>query len=245
MARTAASGRLAATGRSALAHPQRVVNFANSLRLIGASNQIGVLTTYAGVSISSKTIEFWAKHIIDPTTTTPIWSLASANYYFGFSANTLFQSYSDSGSVQRTAGSAAMNVRQGSWNHYAYTVDLSGSNVTIRFYLNGVQTGSDYTNTTGMLTSYGGTIILGAFAGSSLNYTGFITGLKFYNRALTAAEMLSRYRNYQISSGLVDEWNFTEGSGANLGSSGGHTFALANSPTWEPNVVPLKSRSAA
>lgn len=243
MARLAATGRSAAT-RSALAHPQRVVNFANSLRLIGASNQIGVLTTYAGVTVSSRTIEFWAKHIIDPTDTTPIFSLASANYYFGFSANTLFQSYSDAGAVQRAAGSAAMNIRQGSWNHYAYTVDLTGSNVTIRFYLNGVQSGSDYTNTTGMLTSYGGVIILGAFAGASLNYTGFITGLKFYNRALTAAEMLSRYRNYPISSGLVEEWNFTDGSGATLTGSAGHNFALANSPTWEPNVVPMKSRLA-
>lgn len=244
MARSAASGRSTASGRSALAHPQRVLNFANSLRLIGASNQIGSVGAWAASQSPTRTIEFWARHIIAPAGTTPIWSLITANYYFGFGDNVLFQSYSDAGAVQRTASSGLLNVQPGTWNHYSYTVDVSGSDVTVKFYLNGVQSGATFTNSAGMNSSYGGLVVLGAFASASLNYTGFITGLKLYTRALTATEILARYRNVPVT-GLSEEWLFADGSGATVTGSAGHNFTMINTPTWEANVVPMKSRSAA
>lgn len=242
---TAASlTRGAATGRGAASNRLNVFNFPNSLLFASASNQYGSVSTPADVQVSSRTIEFWAMFRTLPASTMPIFSLGLSNYYFGFTTGSMIASYADSGAVQRTAFSSALGLRRHVWAHYAITVETSGNDVTRTFYRNGMQVGTT-TNSTGHSSTYGSTLYLATFAPASLNFDGYLANVGFYNRALSATEVVARARNIPVTSGLIHRWLMSEGSGATVADSvGSANFALTNTPTWLSTVVPMKARTA-
>ena len=210
-----------------------------------ASNEYGSVAAPADVLVTSRTVELWARFRTLPASTQPFFSLGAANYYFGFTTNSMIASYTDSGAVQRTAFSNNLQWRRNSWDHYAITVETSGNDVIRTFYKNGVQFGTA-TNSTGHGTAYGATLYMGVFTPGSLNLDGYIANMGFYGRALTAAEVLRRARNLPVTSGQLHRWLMSEGSGATAADSvGSANFALTNTPTWLSGVVPMKSRSAA
>ena len=219
-------------------------NFANSLTFTAAGNSYGGVGAPADVLTSSRTVEWWTAFDIVPAGTAPIFSLASANYYIGFNINSLFTSYVDAGAVQRTSTSSTIIFRPRVWNHYAVTVNTSGSNVDVSFYLNGALLNTA-SRTDGHSSSYGGLFYLAAFSPGALNLDGKMANLGFYNRALTADEVLARSRNIPVTSGNIHRWLFSEGSGGNLGDSiGSTTLILVNSPVWSSINVPSKARVA-
>lgn len=244
MPRNAVSNRNAAASTNVASGRPMQFNFANSLTFSAAGNSYGGVAAPVDVHVSSRTLEWWTAFDVVPTGTSPIFSLASANYYIGFSTNCLFISYSDATPVQRTASSTTFIIRPRVWNHYAVTFNTSGSNVDVSFYVDGVFLNTNSLSS-GHSSAYGGLLYLGAFSPGALNLDGKMANMGFYNRALTAAEVLARSRNIPVTSGIVHRWLFSEGSGGNLGDSvGSTTFILVNSPTWSSTNVPMKARAA-
>lgn len=239
MSRTAATTRLAATGRSAASNRFQVVNFTNSLKFVNASNQYGTNALVAPYAVTSRTLEWWQKFTIVPSGTEPIFSGSGANYYFGFSANGMILSYADASAVQRTFTIVGLGLQTNVWNHFASTVNTSGSNVTVTHYKNGVSVGTQ-TLTSGHSTSYSSPIRLGIFAAGSIGPTGLIANMGFYNRALTDQEVNQRSRNISVLSGEVSRWLFSEGSGTTVNDSiGAGHWTLTNTPTWSATDVPM------
>lgn len=217
-----------------------VANFQYSLDFNPSSNQLGAVITPAFCTTKSRTIEWWSKFNTTPTSTSPIFSLAAANYYVGFTTNSILSSYADGSAVQRT-GSGASPLVSGIWDHWAYTVDTSGSDVTENYYKNGVNVGTR-TLSGGHSASFGGALYLGTFATGAGSFNGKMAQLSFYDRALSSSEILNRSNNIEISNGLSERWNFSEGSGSSLTGINGTVLTLANSPTWSTDV-PCKNRT--
>lgn len=241
MARNVATNRLIATGRSVASLRSAVVNFANSLNFVNASNQYGTNAWTSQYAVPSRTLEWWQLFTIKPAGTEPMFSSSGANYYFGFAADGMILSYSDASAVQRTFTVTNLGLQTSTWYHFASTVDTSGSNVTVKHYKNGVEVGTQ-TLTSGHSSSYSSPFRLGLFAPTSVGPTGSIANMGFYDRALTANEVLLRSKNYPVSSGAVSRWLFSEGSGATVNDSvGSGHWTLTNTPTWSSTNVPMKA----
>jgi hypothetical protein len=76
------------------------------------------------------------------------------------------------------------------WYHIAATDDKT----TVRLYLNGVQVASRASATA---LNYSGQPLIGQFGGNNAVTNGDIPVVKIYNRALTAAEVQSNFKNYK------------------------------------------------
>lgn len=240
MPRTLATNRTKTSGRTLATSRRAVASFNYSLVIRSASNQYGSMVTPSFATNTSRTIEWWSKFITVPSGTSPIFSLAAANYYAGFTTGSMFASYSDASLVQRTHG-IANPLTAGEWNHWAITVDTSGSDVTEKFYRNGTLLDT-YPLSGGHSGAYGGFLFLGTFTTGSGGFDGLIAKLSFYNRALSGTEILNRSNNIEVLRGLSERWNFSEGSGSSLTGINGTVFTLANSPAWSSDV-PCKNRT--
>lgn len=134
--------------------------------------------------IANKTITFWANPGTFGTTT-PVISTGGANWYAGFSsANQMFTSHATGSGSQQTTGSGANVYVSNQWSHFAYSFSVSGDNVTIKMYVNGREIRST-SYTTGYSSSYGNSLVIGAFSSNSFFYTGSLDEFKFYNSVLT------------------------------------------------------------
>ena len=76
------------------------------------------------------------------------------------------------------------------WYYLAYTED----GTTNKYYKNGSFVDS---TTVGGATTSATTIVLGARTGLDYNYSGAVSGLQLYNRALTYAEIQQNYNNFK------------------------------------------------
>jgi hypothetical protein len=139
-------------------------------------------------------------------------------------------------SVSTANNTAVLNQ----WQFFTVTRDGSG-NLTL--YVNGVQSGG-----TGQAGSAGaGTI--GSAIGTRYDHPnyfwpGLIDDVRFYNRQLSAADIMTLYTSTggesgDINSNLVGYWKLDENSGtlANDSSINGNTAALTNGPTWAAGKV--------
>ncbi|MDX9701577.1 MAG: LamG domain-containing protein [Candidatus Auribacterota bacterium] len=135
----------------------------------------------------------------------------------------------------------AINV--GTWYHFAVTY----SNNTVKMYIDGVLNVTA-TRTISNIADSNGAVYIGRNADRGLgNNTldGVIDEFRFYNRALSAAEVLQSYndgvagvKSTVSRAGLQAEWSFDEGAGTTVGDSSGKnntgTFGTGSSaPTWE------------
>ena len=245
MPRNVVSSRVASANRAAVSTGRSIpFDFANSLTFSASGNSYGSAVAPADIKVNARSIEWWTLFDIVPTGTSPIFSLGVAHYYMGFNLNSLMHSYRDAAEVQRTVFSNTTIFRPSVWEHFAITLETTGMDVVMTFYRNGTQIGTT-TRTDGHSAAYGANLYLATFAPASLNLNGKLANFGFYNRALTAAEVLDRSRRMPVTSGNLHRWLATEGSGASLGDSiGSTTFTLTNSPTWSSVNVPSKARVA-
>jgi hypothetical protein len=210
---------------------------------------VGNIATY---KIASKSATFWAKPSGAISGVQGIMSLQGANWYVGFtSSNRMIASYATAAGSQQTTNSANSTVVANEWHHYGYTWEYTSPNVTVKLYKDGqlVQTGSF---TTGMDTTFGSTLILGAFSTGSAWYSGNLDEVKFYSTALTDDQMRIDYNQgsaLNFGTGAASEsatlsdgagnppvgyWNFDEKYGTSANDTSGNNVAetLTNGPTW-------------
>lgn len=240
MPRIKAGQRTKTGSRNSTTQRRAVVHFPYSLNIKSASNQYGSLSTPSFCQSLSRTFEWWSKFSVVPSATSPILSLAAANYYVGFSANLLFSSYSDASAVQRTYG-AITTLTAGEWNHWAYTIETVGSSVTETYYRNGVSLGAR-TLTGGHSESFGTTTYIGTFVPGVGGFNGNIARISMYTRALTGVEIAKLSQNIDVTNGLAERCLFTEGSGSSMTGVNGTTITLSNSPEWQTDA-PSKLRT--
>lgn len=87
-------------------------------------------------------------------------------------------------------------------------------------------------------------LYLGRFDTASFPYKGWIGDIRVWNRRLTPAEVLSVYRNQDVTSGLVERWPLTESSGSTItGTIAGLNGTITGTPTWGGTSIPYGSAS--
>lgn len=126
---------------------------------------------------------------------------------------------------QATYNLSSMNV--GLWHHVVMTWNTS----TFVGYLDGVQVASGSQS-----GSQSGTITLGRVDSVSGRFPGYMDDVRVYNRALSAAEVAQLYSGTNVSSGLLMNWSFNEGSGTAIGDSSGNNrnATLPQGFAWVP-----------
>jgi hypothetical protein len=163
---------------------------------------LGNISNY---KVASKTISFWARPSGPPSVVTPVFSSSGANWYTGFSNSgngLMHTSYSIGAGTQSTVASSAV-VKPNEWHMYTYVYTLSGTNVIIDMYMDGVLVRTN-TASTGYGGTYGTAFIIGAFNSSSLFYKGYLDEVKIYNNPLTVTEIKQEYtaRGAAMGSGV-------------------------------------------
>lgn len=121
---------------------------------------------------------------------------AGAAHYCGTSATgKMFLSFINGSSVQVTkAGSATLPLEIEL--HLAYVVSISGSDVTVTLYINGVQDATETFAAAGFTT--GGSLqqIIGSFYTTSTFSDSVIYLARYFTKAMTAQEVAARYKNH-------------------------------------------------
>lgn len=149
----------------------------------------------ANCRVDSKTVSFWARPHAQPAETKPIFGNQAANYYVGFStAGGLITSHTTSAPVQQLSYFAAGDVLYNTWQHFAFTFYVSGSNVIINAFINGVKFNpATYTSGYGPITA--NDFIIGAFSSSALFYNGDLDELRMMSGAKSDAWIKFEYYN--------------------------------------------------
>ncbi len=87
-------------------------------------------------------------------------------------------------------------------------------------------------------------LYFGAYSGSSYELLGNMCGIRIYNRAILATEVLQRYQGVVISTGLVSSWNMDDMTGTTVTDTvSGHngTISSLSNIYWSPSS-PTKER---
>jgi hypothetical protein len=112
---------------------------------------------------------------------------------------------------------------------------------TYLMYVDGVQVGSDGGGgATGAISATTGRVTIGARYDSSeaiykLFNEGELYGIRLFNRAITATEVVDLYNNGPIPPGLVSHWNFSDGSGSTLTDVVGSNNGTISGAQWLTN----------
>ena len=156
------------------------------------SNTYVLLSTSTQFFVKAKTLAFWA----NPTgvkTYNMIFACPSANYYMTFAGSgDMFTSYINGNASQIAVATASGIVTTGSWNYYSFVFDVSEPTVTIKAYKNGQVVGTQ-NRTDGYSSNIGAPFYLGAFTASNNVFNGLLDDIRFYNRALSSAEISALY----------------------------------------------------
>ncbi|OQB09153.1 MAG: hypothetical protein BWY21_00889 [Parcubacteria group bacterium ADurb.Bin216] len=140
------------------------------------------------------------------------------------------------------------NFNTGEWKYLSLTLENGAvDSGTIKMYFDGqyISSGAsqmEYNSSTKYAVFgnnvgyfYGGTQGSGAFSGG-------LSGIRIYNRALSASEIANLYNGQNITSGLIGYWSMSDGSGTVLTdfSGQGNTGAL-NGITWASGPRPWQT----
>ena len=120
-------------------------------------------------------------------------------------------------------------------------VTFSGSGAPI-FYLNGAAQSASVVNSPTMNTSYLANARIGLSSQVAYYWSGNLTDMMVYSRALSAAEVLADYNGDVISSGLVSWWKLSEGQGVKVWDSkgGNHSTTVYSPVTWNVGRLILR-----
>lgn len=158
----------------------------------GAGDYIS-LGNYVDGKIETKTISFWANPSATPSGTTPVFSMGNTHYYVGItSLDRVITSHRNASNVQLASYSSSNFVEPNEWHHYTVVWDVSGSNVDVSFYKDGVFNQTD-SYSDGYYTTYGASAVIGSYNGASSYYSGEVDDVRVYNKALSGTEILQVY----------------------------------------------------
>lgn len=154
----------------------------------------------------------------------------------------VFTHRDDAGALSQP--SITVTINDGIWHHVGFTKAAT----SIKFYVDGVQSGSTGTLTgTNTFTDASPTTIIGndpVDLGAS-SFTGKMDELLLFNTALTAGEVLALYTSGTIPTGLIDTYHFDEGTGTtSADSTGSNTATLVSSTMWTSDTPTLPSSNS-
>lgn len=139
-------------------------------------------------------------------------------------------SYRETGDYTRNFGSTTLQTNT---NYHVVGVISSG---TVKLYVNGLlETNSASSNN---LTGTGTDLNIGARAVGQQQFDGVIDEVRFYNRALSQAEVTKLYQKDHIQDGLVGYWDFEEGSGIVAHDRTNMAIETLNAPTDKLFCIP-------
>ncbi len=180
------------------------------------------------------TVAGWIKISKFITASTRQKMIATANWGFGATSTTQKLSFTTIG--VKDYDSTGSTIQPGVWVFACAVLDASND---VTFYLNGVLdsvvTGTNPATTTAGVTS------LGQRATPTDRHIGNLSGVRVFNRELTAQEILSLY-NGTVPSGVIAEYKLNEGAGSiayDTSGNGNHGTITAGTYTAD---VPTKKR---
>lgn len=182
------------------------------------------------------TVAGWIKISKFITASTRQKMIATANWGFGATSTTQKLSFTTIG--VKDYDSTGSTIQPGVWVFACAVLDASND---VTFYLNGVLdsvvTGTNPATTTAGVTS------LGQRATPTDRHIGNLSGVRVFNRELTAQEILSLY-NGTVPSGVIAEYKLNEGAGSiAYDTSGNGNNGTITSGTWTRDT-PTKTRKA-
>jgi hypothetical protein len=138
-----------------------------------------------------------------------------------------------------SATSTGYSFDNGRWHHIVLTWGVGG----VFIYANGLQVA---TQAGDKHTTWGSNpaVCIGNWITVGNPFWGNIMGARFYNVALTAAQVIQRYQGINILTGLVSSWNFDEMTGTTVTDTvSGHNGTISDLTKiyWVP-ASPLKER---
>jgi hypothetical protein len=180
------------------------------------------------------TVAGWIKISKFITASTRQKMIATANWGFGATSTTQKLSFTTIG--VKDYDSTGSSIQPGTWVFACAVLDSSND---VTFYLNGVLdsvvTGTNPATTTAGVTS------LGQRPTPTDRHIGNLSGVRVFNRELTAQEILSLY-NGTVPSGVIAEYLLTEGAGTiAYDTSGNGNNGTITSGTWTRDT-PTKTR---
>ncbi len=180
------------------------------------------------------TVAGWIKISKFITASTRQKMIATANWGFGATSTTQKLSFTTIG--VKDYDSTGSSIQPGTWVFACAVLDSSND---VTFYLNGqpdsVVTGTNPATTTAGVTS------LGQRPTPTDRHIGNLSGVRVFNRELTAQEILSLY-NGTVPSGVIAEYLLTEGAGTvAYDTSGNGNNGTITSGTWTRDT-PTKTR---
>lgn len=203
----------------------------------GSNDYIALTDDAAYKPTTGLSVSVWIK--TSSASVQRIWDKQSGFPYYGYGLLTVNgKVYVECAYSANSYGlTSVASVNTGLWVHVTFAWD--GTTGTI--YINGAIDIS-YAMT-GPLTYVVSEIpvIGGRYTGLTQMFNGLIDDLRIYNRAITAAEIQSIYRNSSSppTDGLVAYFPMDEGTGTTTTDTvGGLVGTLTNGPTWQPQVCP-------
>jgi hypothetical protein len=180
------------------------INFTPTSTAVNAT--IGSFYSITDSRISSLTTELTLETWVNPSTananqTRPVSPRTTeTNSPLGFSLGSNIITYeinTTNGWV--TGNTSNTNIAAGRWIHIMQTT--SDSAKSFRTYVNGVLVAN--LTFTGTPNSGNGLLIGRGFFGGNFNYNGFVSIVRYYNRALSATEVLQNYNAQKSRFGLI------------------------------------------
>jgi hypothetical protein len=223
--------------------------FAGSATLPAAGAPGVKFTTAPGAN--SITFETWVK--ITPALlagTHAIATFENTTYSTGFlisqsgSDLILYKPAGGGGPSATYTGALAAYVNK--WIHIAVVFTINGSNSSATAYINGVSLGTQAGLAAWNLSS--GTLGLGGSVDGFNAPAGIYSATRFYLRALSAQDVLDRYRlgrdDAAMRASVLAQWDFAEQTGTTVadGSGNGNTGTFVSGAGWSTEA-PMKART--
>lgn len=193
----------------------------------------------------SFSVSAWFRHPTSLSGTDTLISRFSSGGYRLYTSGSGFCFGIDNDGASFPSDSACSNstYADAKW-HYVTAVKNGTSN--IQLYIDGVLVGTDSSITGNSLSGSSPTFIVGSETASGTNpWDGFVDDVKYYNYALSEAQIKTNYSgpgttegatasfgdsNKFLTEGLIGYWNLNETSGDATGASG-HEISLTNNGT--------------
>ena len=157
------------------------------------SNDYGDLPAAVNAQIftQSYSIEAWVKPHQAPAGAAVVFGATSRNYV-GQRGGSMLTSYQTAAVAQQTVDGTAGTIIPWKHQHFVWTLEINGANVTVNQYADGVNRGYA-TFATGFLTSVTDALI-NAYSAGSNGFWGDYSMVRYYkNRVLTPAEVRANY----------------------------------------------------
>lgn len=205
--------------KKAAANPAQGVGQIGMGQVFDGSDDYISMATPTALQVAEKTISFWAKPHVTVGANWPLFSLMGGNYYVGFNQDDrLFASWFNTALTQKSADLSNVDTVITSWQHYTFTFFVSGSDVTVKAFINGVAQLTAQ-ESDGYGSSYGSVLIIGAFSTTpGNNLDGEMDEVRFSQVRRSDAWIKFEYANMAADDGGLtwgeeEHWPNPQGGG--------------------------------